>query len=116
MTSVACWHHGDPKRLNRCLKAGLIDLYGPSVTTRKGTNRLQSWWCSRMRLSPGDRVRIAVKGMIVAEATIASTPYTLPPGVGIGIWGSAVNLKEVLRFDPPMAAPCYGHYQASHRL
>ena len=114
-TPVACWHHGDIDRLSRHLSSGRIDLYGPSEYTARGTHRL-TWWWNRMNLKPGDRIRIVVKGHIVAEATIAGEPYALPPHEATGIWGSAIRLRDIDWLSERPHANCAGHYQGSHHL
>lgn len=117
MGIVACWHHQDLERLQQHLEMCRIDLYGPERTTRTGENSLVRFW-GRMRLHSGDRIRIVVKGEIVAFATIASEPHSLPESAVCGIWGSAVYLKEVVQLAPPFSiASCRRmRVQQSHRF
>jgi hypothetical protein len=74
---IACWHHASLNRLFKHLKQGRIDLYGRNERTQKGMLRLNHWWM-KMRLKPGDRVRIVVAGEIIAYAIIGSKPKVLP--------------------------------------
>jgi len=71
-----------------------------------------------MKLHPGDRIRIVVKGEIVAFATIAGEPDSLPESTAGGVRESAVYLKEVVQLAPPLAvASCRGQrVKQSHRF
>lgn len=113
---IACWHHADEERLHKHLRRGRIDLHGPNEVTAIGTNRLNHWW-NKMRLKRKDRIRIVVAGHILAFATIAGTPYDLPPDEVCGVWGSAVNLEDIEVQDPPFqTASCAHHLPGSHRF
>lgn len=114
-TVVACWHHGDIDRLRKNLRRGRIDLYGRSETTVKGTNRLDHWW-NKMRLKRSDRIRIVMRGRIIAFATIGSEPYDLPTHQVCGQWGCAVDLTDIdEQVTPFLFASCV-HLQGSHRF
>lgn len=115
MQPVACWHHRGGERLDRHLRRNRIDLYGPYEVTRTGQNRRGRFW-KRMRLNMEDRVRIVVKGKIVATAVIKSQPYTLPVNEASPPWQSAVDLGSIEPVNPPEPANCFGHCQGSHRL
>lgn len=121
MKPTFCWHHARLGRLMKHLKQNRIDLYGPNEKTEKGTNR-QTWWLKRMKLKCGERIRIVVKGQIVAEATIDGyegervLPYPLPIEDQEGVWKSFVKLREIELFNPPKPASCYKICQGSHRL
>lgn len=113
---VACWHHGDEKRLFDNLQQGRIDLYGENEYTLKGTNRLNYWWNIRMRLKKGDRIRIVVKGYVRAFATINGEPYALPANEVHNEWGSAVALSDIEILDPPFPEASCTHLRGSHRF
>ncbi len=117
MGIVACWHHQDLQRLQQHLEMSRIDLHGRERTTGTGQDSLVRLW-KRMRLHPGDRIRIVVKGEIVAFATIAGEPDSLPESTVSGIRESAVYVKEVVQLAPPLAvASCRQlRVQQSHRF
>ncbi len=115
MEAVACWHHGSLERLFYHLAHNRIDLWGPEESTHTGQNRLQRWW-RRMRLKKGDKIRVVVKGKIVATAIINSEPWTLPPDESKPPWGSAVDLDSIVYYNPPEPADCPGSGYGSHRL
>jgi hypothetical protein len=112
---VACWHHGDEERLLKHLRCGRIDLYGRNEVTTKGNNRLSHWW-GKMRLENGDRIRIVVGGHVHAFATITSEPYDLPISEVCGVWGSAVDLKDIHVKGPPFQTASCKHLPGSHRF
>ena len=116
MQPVACWHHLGGNRLDYHLSQKRIDLYGPNEFTPTGQNRLRRFW-KRMRLRKGEKVRIVVKGKIVATAFIDSEkPYILLPDESEPPWTSAVNLHRIELVNPPEPADCFRVCQGSHRL
>jgi len=117
MKPIACWHHGNLERLLDHLSKSRIDLYGRNAKTEKrGKPRVDNWW-SVMGLKMGDRIRIVVKGKIIAHATIYSEPKDLPPNEVNGIWGTYVELHQIdLLPRPYPIASCKGHCQGSHRF
>ncbi len=114
METIACWHHGDEKRLlENHLPLSRIDLYGKGEVTEGGKSRLELWWYHRMHLKVGDRIQIVVKGMVVATATIASLPVDFP--LGLCPWQSVVYLKDIMPISPLVVAKC-AYLQGSHRF
>ena len=109
---VACWHHGDIKRLSDHLRFDRIDLYGQEEVTKRGRQRRDRWWNRLMRLQVDDRIQIVVKGQIIATATIAKVPEDFPQG--IRPWRSVVYLKDIYRLNP-LPARCH-RLQSSHRF
>ena len=104
MGIVACLHHQDLERLQRHLEMSRIDLCGPEQTTGTGAGSLTRFW-SRMGLHCGDRIRIVVNRKVVAFATIAGEPQSLPGNEVPGISQSAayVYLKEIVQVPPPLS-------------
>ncbi len=116
MKPIACWHHGDLERLlDNNLSRSRIDLYGQNEKTKKGTPRLNHWW-GKMRLKPGNRVRIVVAGRIIAYAIINSEPKDLPPNEVEGIWGTYVELDQIDRLPCPYPIASCQYLQGSHRF
>ena len=117
MGIVACWHHQDLQRLQQHLEMSRIDFHGRERTTRTGQDSLVRLW-KRMRLHSGDRIRIVVKGEIVAFATIAGEPHSLPKTEACDIWRSTVYLREIVQLAPPLStASCRRlRVQQSHRF
>ncbi len=62
---VACWHHADEERLHLHLRHRRIDLYSRAARTTTGKSTLD-WWCDKMGLQMGERIRIVVHGHVVA--------------------------------------------------
>lgn len=115
MKIIACWHHASLNRLFKHLEQGRIDLHGRNEKTQKGTPRLDHWW-AKMRLKPGDRVRIVVAGETIAYATIKSEPKDLPSSEVEGVWGTYVELGDIERLPEPYPTASCKHLQGSHRF
>jgi hypothetical protein len=90
-TAVLCWHHGDLRRLEKCLANHYCDLYGPGV-------QCSNWW-NKLGLKVGDVVRFSVKGEVVAYGKILSEPYDLASRKEIPpvdkSWPGAVDIGEI---------------------
>jgi len=88
--AVVCWHHGDRRRLEKCLANNYCDLHP--------LGRASNWW-NKLRLKIGDIVRFSVKGEVVAYGKILSEPYDLVSRKGIPpvdkSWPGAVDIGEI---------------------
>ena len=119
MKPVACWHHGDVKRLEFYLGNDCIDLYGPEEVSEKAKfNSLDYFWNRRMRLKEGDRIQILVGDEVLYTATIDGPPKDFVGG--IPPWQSVVPLRDIDNTGLPKAAKCRllpkHSMQCSHRF